>query len=98
MAGAAPRQRGGESLCRNLGPQLVGGSVVGSTRRTYESGDRPWRTFRRLGYQECLELRDSESIARPGFLLSLPRRVARQKVIGLTLFVGNSLLPSVSMG
>ena len=55
-------QGGGGSLYQHLGLEYVGGSVAGSTRRTYESGGRSWRTFRRLmGYRESLESRDSES-------------------------------------
>ena len=59
LAGAALWQGGGGFLHRHLGVEYVGGSVAGSTRRTYESGGRSWRTFRTLmGYQEYLESSD----------------------------------------
>ena len=61
-ANAAPGQSGGGSLYRPLGLEYSGGSVAGSTRRTYEYGGRWWRTFRPLmAYQDCLESSDSES-------------------------------------
>ena len=59
---AAPGQGAGGSLYRHLDLEYVGGSVAGSTRCTYESGGRSWRTFGRLmGYQEYLESSYSES-------------------------------------
>ena len=96
LAGAAPGQGGGGSLYRHLGLEYVGGSVAGSTRRTYESCGRSWSTFRRLmGYQEYLESSDSES--RKAWALSLPRGIACQNVIWRIPFPGNSLLYSISI-
>ena len=40
-----------------LGRQYVGGSAAGSTKRTYESGHRSYRTFRRL--MKCMEFSES---------------------------------------
>ena len=46
--GAAPGGGEGGSPYRHLRLQYVRGSVSGSDRRTYESGRRSWKTFRRL--------------------------------------------------
>ena len=51
-----------ESRYRHLGLQYVGGSVASSSKRTYESGRRSSRKFRRLGgCSEFLESSDSDS-------------------------------------
>ena len=62
LVGTTPGSEGGESLCRHLGRQYVGGSVASSTKRTYESGRRSCRKFRRLkGGPEFLESNYSDS-------------------------------------
>ena len=62
LAGTTPGRGGGESLYPHLGRQYVGSSVAGSTKRTYESGRRSWRKFRRLmRCPESSESSDSDS-------------------------------------